>query len=196
MNRARFGTTLAFIDFAFNLIIALTALFLLSMLLINPPKQESNTKKEAKYIIVVKWQDGSSHDVDLWVQYDGKNVGFPSRQSEHISLERDDLGPDDTESNTHFIPLNEEVIAIRAFRQGWYTAAVHWYRKRGQQEPPVVRWALISVVDNNKMISNGEVSFTQEGQELTIIRFFMQEDGEIRSIETKTQYPFLSWMPQ
>lgn len=191
MNRTRFGTTLSFIDFAFNLIIALIALFLLSIMMLNPPKQESSTKKEAKYIIVMRWQDGSNHDVDLWIQHGNRVVGFPSRQSENISLERDDLGPDDTTNMLHFTPLNEEVLAIRSFKEGWYTVAAHWYRKRDNGPAPVVRWAIIAIYDNNKILDQGTVFFSDQGQEITLVRFHMKADGEINFFDSKTQYPFI-----
>lgn len=191
MNRARFGTTLSFIDFAFNLIIALVALFLLSIMMLNPPKQESNTKKEAKYLIVMRWQDSSNHDVDLWAQYGERIVGFPMRQSDNLSLERDDLGPDDTTNMLHFTPMNEEIIAIRSFKEGWYTIAAHWYRKRDESPAPVVRWAIIAVYDNNRLVDQGAVTFAQQGQEITLVRFYMRADGEINSFDSKTQYPFL-----
>lgn len=191
MNRARFGTTLSFIDFAFNLIIALVALFLLSIMMLNPPKQESSTKKEAKYLVVMRWQDGSNHDVDLWIQYGERIVGFPMRQAEHLALERDDLGPDDTTQMLHFTPINEEIVAIRAFREGWYTVAAHWYRQRDNSPAPIVRWAIIAVYDNNKIVDQGTVTLTQQGQELTLVRFFMRADGELNYFDSKTQYPFL-----
>lgn len=191
MNRTRFATTLSFIDFAFNLIIALIALFLLSIIMLNPPKQESSVKKETKYLIVMKWQDGSNHDVDLWAQYGDRLVGFPMRQSENMSLERDDLGPDDTNQMIHFTPINEEIMSIRAFREGWYTIAAHWYRKRDDGPAPVVQWAIIAVFDNNKIVDRGVVTFTEQGQEITLVRFFMKADGEINFFDSKTQYPFL-----
>lgn len=191
MNRARFGTTLSFIDFAFNLIIALIALFILSIMMLNPPKQESSTKKEAKYLIVMRWQDGSNHDVDLWIQYGERIVGFPMRQFQHLSLERDDLGPDDTTNLLHFTPLNEEIIAIRSFQEGWYTVNAHWYRKRDDGQVPIVRWAIISILDNNKIIDQGGVVFAEQGQELTLVRFYMKANGEINFFDSKSQYPFL-----
>lgn len=191
MNRVRFGTTLSFIDFAFNLIIALVALFLLSILMLNPPKQESSTKKEAKYLIVMKWQDGSNHDVDLWIQHGDRITGFPMRQTENISLERDDLGPDDTTNMIHYTPINEEIIAIRSFREGWYTVAAHWYRKRDNTPAPFVRWAIIAIYDNNKIVDQGAVQFNDQGQEITLVRFFMKSTGELNYFDSKTQYPFL-----
>lgn len=191
MNRTRFGTTLSFIDFAFNLIIALIALFILSIIMLNPPRQESNTKKEAKYLIVMKWQDGSNHDVDLWIQYGERAIGFPMRQSSNIALERDDLGPDDTTQMLHFTPINEEIIAIRAFQEGWYTVAAHWYRKRDEGPIPIVQWAIIAVYDNNKIVDRGQVIFSSQGQEITLVRFFMKAEGEINFFDSKTQYPFL-----
>lgn len=191
MNRARFGTTLSFIDFAFNLIIALIALFILSIMMLNPPKQDSNTKKEAKYLIVMRWQDGSNHDVDLWVQYGERIVGFPMRQSDNLSLERDDLGPDDTTSMLHFTPLNEEIIAIRSFKEGWYTINAHWYRKRDNGQVPIVRWAIIAVYDNNRLVDQGGVVFDAQGQEKTLVRFYMNADGQLSAFDSRTEYPFL-----
>lgn len=167
------------------------ALFLLSIIMLNPPKQESSVKKETKYLIVMKWQDGSNHDVDLWAQHGDRLVGFPMRQSENMSLERDDLGPDDTNQMIHFTPINEEIMSIRAFREGWYTIAAHWYRKRDDSPAPVVQWAIIAVFDNNKIVDRGQVTFTEQGQEITLVRFFMKADGVINFFDSKTQYPFL-----
>ena len=104
VDRSRYTTTLSFIDFLFNLVIALTALFLLAILLINPPRQETTQKREAEYFIVIKWQDFNSNDVDLWVTDGTNTTSFINRQHSNMSLDRDDVGPDDPITHTHFLP--------------------------------------------------------------------------------------------
>ena len=192
MNKARYSTSLSFIDLLFNLVLSFVAMFLLALLLINPPKQDSTIRREAVYALVIQWQDGSYHDVDLWMT-DGKDrANYKVRQTPTMSLDRDDLGPDDTESMKHFLPKNEEIMSIRAPVPGTYTAAVHAYVLRDKSpEIPVIHWALLRVA-TGAILYQGTTTLHEKGQERTLIRFRIKEDGDIADGDIINQYPFVN----
>lgn len=191
VDRSRYSTTLSFIDFLFNLVIALTALFLLSILLINPPKQETTQKREAEYFIVIKWQDLNNNDVDLWVTDGDVTVSFITRQQSNMSLDRDDVGPDEPTTRTHFLPQNEEVVTIRSRQRNVYTANIHLYNLREPSSPPIVTWALINA-RSNKVVATGTKYVNIMGQEVTLFRVYINSQGEVDMIDKDIEYPFVN----
>lgn len=190
-DRTRYSTSLSFIDFLFNLVIALTALFLLSILLINPPKQESVQKREAEYFIVIKWQDYNNNDVDLWVTDGDKTVSFINRQHPNMSLDRDDVGPDEPTTRTHFLPTNEEIVTIRSKEKNVYTANIHVYNLRDPSNPPVVSWALINA-RSNKVEASGTKFVNQMGQEVTLFRVYINSSGQVDMIDKEIEHLFIT----
>jgi hypothetical protein len=190
-DRSRYTTTLSFIDFLFNLVIALTALFLLSILLINPPKQETTQKREAEYFIVIKWQDNNNNDIDLWVTDGDSTVNFITRQQATMSLDRDDVGPDDPVTHTHFLPQNEEIVTIRSKNSAVYTANIHVYNMRDRNNLPVVAWALINA-RSNKVEATGAKTLQHSGQEVTLFRVYINNSGEVQSIDKEIEYYFIN----
>lgn len=191
VDRSRYTTTLSFIDFLFNLVIALTALFLLSILLINPPKQETTQKREAEYFIIIKWQDLNNNDVDLWVTDGDVTVNFITRQQSNMSLDRDDVGPDDTMTRTHFLPQNEEIVTIRSRQKNVYTANIHLYNMRDPSNPPIVSWALINA-RSNKVVETGAKYLSRSGEEVTLFRVYINDRGEVDMVDKEIDYPFVS----
>lgn len=191
VDRSRYTTTLSFIDFLFNLVIALTALFLLSILLINPPKQQEAQKREAEYFVVIKWQDFNNNDVDLWVTDGDVTVNFITRQQANMSLDRDDVGPDEPTTRTHFLAANEEIVTIRSKQKNVYTANVHLYNFRDQANPPIVTWALINA-RSNRMVATGVKYLNVSGQETTLFRVYINGDGEVDMIDKEIEYPFIN----
>ena len=190
-DRSRYTTTLSFIDFLFNLVIALTALFLLSILLINPPRQETTQKREAEYFIVIKWQDLNNNDVDLWVTDGDTTVNFITRQQTNMSLDRDDLGPDDSMTRTHFLPQNEEIVTIRSRQRNVYTANIHLYNMRDPANPPIVSWALISA-RSNQVVATGSKFLNRAGEEVTLFRVYISDSGDVDMIDKEIEYPFVN----
>lgn len=190
-DRSRYTTTLSFIDFLFNLVIALTALFLLSILLINPPRQETTQKREAEYFIVIKWQDYNNNDVDLWVTDGDTTVNFITRQQTNMSLDRDDLGPDDSMTRTHFLPQNEEIVTIRSKQRNVYTANIHLYNMRDPANPPIVSWALINA-RSNQVVATGSKFLNRSGEEVTLFRVYINEDGNVDMIDKEIEYLFVN----
>jgi hypothetical protein len=190
-NRSRYSTSLSFTDFLFNLVIALTALFLLSVLLINPPKQETVQKREAEYFIVIKWQDYNNNDVDLWVTDGDVTVSFISRQQSNMSLDRDDVGPDESTTRVHFLPANEEIVTIRSKSRNVYTANVHLYNMRDPTNFPIISWALINS-RTNRLVASGVKSLHHMGQEATLFRVYIGSSGEVDMIDKEIDYPFVN----
>lgn len=190
-DRTRYSTSLSFIDFLFNLVIALTALFLLSILLINPPKKESVQKREAEYFIVIKWQDYNNNDIDLWVTDGDRTISFINRQHPNMSLDRDDVGPDEPTTRTHFLPNNEEIVTIRSKQRNVYTANIHVYNLRDPSNPPVVSWALINA-RSNKVEASGAKYVNLMGQEVTLFRVYINDSGEVDSIDKEIEYLFVT----
>ena len=191
VDRSRYTTTLSFIDFLFNIVIALTALFLLSILLINPPRQETTQKREAEYFIVIKWQDLNDNDVDLWVTDGDNTVNFITRQQATMSLDRDDVGPDEVMSRTHFLPQNEEIVTIRSRQRAVYTANVHLYNMRDRNNPPFIAWALINA-RTNKLEASGAKHINVMGQEATLFRVYINDSGNVDMIDKEIEYPFIN----
>lgn len=190
-DRSRYSTTISFIDFLFNLVITLTALFLLSILLINPPKQESIQKREAEYFIVIRWQDYNNNDVDLWVTDGNNTVSFINRQLPNMSLDRDDVGPDDPTTLTHFLPQNEEIVTIRSKERNVYTANIHLYNMRDPGNPPVVAWALINA-RSNRVVESGVKTLGRTGEEITLFRVYINDRGEVDMIDKEIEYLFIN----
>ena len=190
-DRSRYSTTISFIDFLFNLVITLTALFLLSILLINPPRKETTQKREAEYFIVIKWQDYNNNDVDLWVTDGNTTVNFITRQQTNMSLDRDDLGPDDSMTRTHFLPQNEEIVTIRSKQRNVYTANIHLYNMRDKVNIPMVAWALINA-RTNKIVATGAKVLQFPGQEATLFRVYINGSGEVDMIDKEIDYPFVN----
>lgn len=189
----RFSSTLSFIDVLFNVLISLSALFLLVILIINPIKTDETARPDqAPYIVTIRWQDYSNHDVDLWMT-DGKDICmFANRQTNGMSLDRDDLGPDNTATMEHFIKENEEFMSVRTLKPATYTAAVHYYRQRSETiEKPVVKWALIKMSPTKQVVASGTAFLESQGQEITLIRFQIGSDGQIVLKDTVSQYPFV-----
>lgn len=189
--RSRYTTSLSFIDLLFNMVLSFVAMFLLTILLVNPPKQDSTINTEAKYVVVIRWQDGSSHDIDLWMTNEKERVYFRSKQSLSMSLDRDDLGPDSTETNQHFLPKNEEIMSIRVPTPGVYTAAIHWYAERADSPMPLIRWGLLRV-DTGQLLYGGTVTLSEKGEEKTLIRFTINSEGNVVDADVLNQYPFIT----
>jgi hypothetical protein len=191
VNLGRVSFTVPFIDLLFNLVLSLLSLFLLLIVLINPPKPvDGNTKLLGDYQLIIKWQDKSNHDVDLWLTNGLTTCSFVSRQTEFCSLERDDVGPDNTIDMTHLLDENKEVITIRKAIPGTYIAAIHFYAQRLGPDP-IVQWALVKMQPHSKIVTSGVKTMSIRGQEITLIRFVIDSNGEIGVTDTFNQYPFM-----
>lgn len=90
----RHSSTLAFLDFLFNLVLAFVCLVILLLLQV---KSTDSTHKappnENEFIVHVQWDDSTDDDVDLWARDPiGNVVGFLHREAPGMFLQKDDLG--------------------------------------------------------------------------------------------------------
>jgi hypothetical protein len=187
---SKYSSGLAFTDFLFNLLLVFVALFLVALLLINPPEESADIDKSVSYIATIRWDLDTTHDIDLWIT-DGKDsVGFLNSQSRNMTLDRDDLG-NDMISVAMGIRVNEESISILSPEPGTYTVNVHAYTLRdGETVPVKVYWLLRQVRPRTRNIDKGEVYLSTKGEEKTLIRFTLNEEGNVES-RNYNNYPFV-----
>ena len=182
------GGYLAFVDFLFILLLAFISMFILALLLINPVPKKSDIERKAEYIITLEWDDKSHDDVDIWIEDPVSNLlSFRNRVAGLMHLDKDDLGqindiiylPDGTRQ---VIELNREVATLRGWIKGEYVVNVHLYTKRSEGNASVKVTMLR--INPYKLLWEQNVSLTHQGQELTIRRFTLNQEGYI--VKTNT----------
>lgn len=162
--------------------LALGAFLLVVVLLlphINPPgeKQEELAKPPGNIMIEIIWPPKVDADVDLWVQAPGDvPVGYSNKGGQVFNLLRDDLGfPNDATG------LNYENSYTRGIVKGEYTVNLHLYRASYARDLPIPVRIVVSVKRENAtnavQILASTVNLTKVGQEKTIFRFKMDEEG-------------------
>lgn len=187
---SKFTSTTAFLDLLFNMLLVFVAMFLMAILLINPPQTEANVDQNVEYVITIRWDNNTKHDVDLWMTDGKETVGFINKQGSNFFLTRDDIGPDSMDRILGF-SVNEETMSILGGIPGKYTAAVHLYAVREEPPPVKVTWVLTRVRGGPRRIAHGEVTLTAKGQEITIVHFEINDEGKIVNIDTTTNRPFV-----
>lgn len=188
------SSTLAWIDWLLNLLIAFVGLCIL--LLFQVSNKQSPTKPAVEirsdFIIKAQWDDFSDDDIDLWVQDPvGSVCGFRLRSVPGMHLQRDDTGrnhkitykPDGSKIED---PSTFEEINIRRWVPGRYTVNLHLYRNNTNQlllNPDAVITVKVKVIKVNPLRELPEqlVTFRRQdiGVEKTAISFTLDENGEI-----------------
>lgn len=127
-------------------------------------------------IVELRWPDDLDTDVDLWVQAPGDvPVGYSNKGGAVFNLLRDDLGRrgDATE-------LNYEIAYARGILPGEYTVNVHLYRNSARTYPipaTVVTSVKSSETESARQILASRVDLKNEGEEITVYRFKLDENG-------------------
>jgi len=67
-DKSKYGSSVAFTDLLFNIVVGLAFLFLLAFILMNPIAKEKDIEEKSDFIIVMTWDDESGDDIDLWVR--------------------------------------------------------------------------------------------------------------------------------
>ncbi len=146
---------------------------------LNPPVEPAEDIQTPGNIMVeVRWPDDVDADVDLWVEAPGDvPVGYSNKDGQYFNLLRDDLGQRNDPAG-----LNYEVAFSRGVPEGEYTVNLHLYRKRGDIGPVEVV-VVVSIRDDetDKTIHllDRTVTLSNLGEELTVVRFSLDEDGEM-----------------
>jgi hypothetical protein len=156
------------------------AIVLLLLPHLNPPGEaaKENTQPPGNVIVEVRWPDELDSDVDLWVEAPGDTpVGYSNKGGVIFNLLRDDLG-----KRADATGMNYEVSYSRGIPAGEYTVNVHLYRNTAGVFPipvTVVTSVKKSSKESARQLLASHIELTREGEELTVYRFRLSEDGDL-----------------
>lgn len=161
------------------IMLALCGFVLMVLLMLphlNPPATaRDGSPPPGNVMVEIRWPDTSDADIDLWVEAPGDvPVGYSNKGGEVFNLLRDDLG-----HQADATGLNYEVSYSRGIPAGEYTVNVHRYRSSEAEVIPVT--VAVSVSDDargaSRQILATDVSLAREGEEVTALRFKLDEHG-------------------
>lgn len=175
-----------FTDLLFNALLTFTFLFLIALLLLNPPAKTGIIDPKAEFLITVSWPDSDPNDIDVWASGpDGAKVWYKRTQDGLMHLDRDDRGlANDTQTiNGKEIinPLNQEVLTIRGRPPGEFVINVHYFKTADQKAVPVTVY-LAEVNPVMKVLSYHTLMLEQQGDEATAVRFTLTPKGQVIDI--------------
>lgn len=175
-----------FTDLLFNALLTFTFLFLIALLLLNPPAKTGIIDPKAEFLITVSWPDGDPNDIDVWATGpNGKKVWYKRTHDGLMHLDRDDRGlaNDKQVVNGREIinPLNQEVLTLRGRPPGEYVVNVHYFKTENQAEVPVTVY-LAEVNPKMKVLHYHTAVLANEGDEATAVRFTLTPSGKVINI--------------
>lgn len=166
------------------IMLALAGFVTLVLLIIphlNPPVVTENTDRSPGNVVIeLRWPDHIDADVDLWVEAPGDvPVGYSNKAGAVFNLLRDDLG-----DRGDLTKLNYEFSHSRGVAAGDYTVNAHLYRNRAKVYPVPVT-VVVSVRGTHgtttRQILSKDLDMQRDGEELTALRFQLDEDGNLVS---------------
>lgn len=184
-NPERYATD-PFTDLLFNALLTFTFLFLLALLLMNPPAKSGVIDPKAEFMITVNWPDNSPDDIDVWVEGPGnKLVWFKHPQDGLMHLDRDDRGlANDMQlvnGREVINPLNQEVITIRGRPPGEFIVNLHYYQSKTLREVPVTVY-VAEVNPKLRVLHYATTTLHRVGEERTAVRFRIAPNGTVTDI--------------
>jgi hypothetical protein len=147
---------------------------------LNPPgaKTADNMTPPGNVIVEIRWPDEIDADVDLWVQAPRDvPVGYSNKGGAIFNLLRDDLG-----NRVDVTGLNYETSYSRGIQPGEYTVNLHLYRNPSGVSPipvTVVTSVKRNAKETARQLLASEVLLVNEGEEVTVYRFGLREDGDL-----------------
>jgi hypothetical protein len=205
----RQGIGSAFLDVVFNLSLGLTLMFFLALILMNPIAKDNEVELKAEFIITMDWPEEINSDIDLWTLDPGNRaVGYSQKENGPTALERDDLGNNtdsfiyDEDGEVIRIAENHEIITVRAIVPGDWTVNVFYYQAKGptysgtgngrggyaqvpeipkikQKIPVEVTVTVTKINPKVEVISVSKAILNDQGEERTMVRFHVDEKGDI-----------------
>ncbi len=143
-----------------------------------PTAAKESIQPPGNVIVEVRWPDELDTDIDLWVQAPGDvPVGYSNKGGRIFNLLRDDLGHSDDVTG-----LNYEVAFTRGTPAGAYTVNLHLYRNNAGRLPisAVVVVSVKSTPDSPaRPIASEKVDLVHVGQEVTVVRFSLDDSGNL-----------------
>ena len=181
-----YHSNVAFLDLLFNTLLCFVVFFALTIIQMKKYDEKSKTdlNLDAHLMIVAAWPERYGDDVDLYVRDPRHEVVFFSNKNNSIMhLDRDDMGStgDYSPSENELGPSNREIVTIRNKYPGTYVVNVHMFRKSYRDPTPIeVR---IFKVKSGKIIEDSMILLTRSGQEKTVARFKVNNDGSIKKLK-------------
>lgn len=209
MRVRSYHTYTAFLDLLFNTLLAFAALFVISFCMVNINKKKHNVMTKADFVITVTWPNSFDDDVDTYVEDPlGHLVFFQRREDGLLHLDRDDLGLRSDVMQTPYGPVkfndNREIVTVRGFIPGEYIVNVHMYHRNssnddeamegetgepdsgsvgdGENRPPCPVTVQVDKINPFTLVMIKTVELTHTGDEKTVLRFVVNEDGEVTDI--------------
>ena len=175
-----------FTDLLFNALLGFAFMFFISFALIQKPVDEGNIESKAEFIISVEWEDYHPDDVDLIVEDpQGNIVYFQNKEDGLMHLDRDDRG---TLADRLIIdgvnvenPANQEIITKRGIMAGEYIVNLLHY-KANFVVPLKTKVKIEKINPRLEIVYFGDHFLTKTGDELTAVRFFLDEKGNVQDL--------------
>jgi hypothetical protein len=174
------GGSTVFRDVVMLALVGFVALVILMLPHIQPKGARATAEAipPGNVIVEVRWPDDLDADVDLWVQAPGDvPVGYANKGGAVFNLLRDDLG-----NRADATGLNYETSYSRGILPGEYTVNLHLYRNSAKVYPvpvTVVTSVKQDVEGTTKQLLASKVELTREGEEATVYRFQLTEQGRL-----------------
>jgi hypothetical protein len=143
------------------------------------PEQEKRAEQTAPGNVIVEmhWPSNMPYDVDLWVKAPNEvPVGFWNQGGKTFNLLRDDLGGEFDATDENY-----EISYSRGIPAGEYIVNVHMYGPLayGVVIPVTVVVSVKTKYADAHQILTSTVLLDHRGQEQTVYRFRLDEDGEL-----------------
>lgn len=123
------------------------------------------------------WPTGSKSDLDLWLGSPGDaSVGYSNKTGKNWALLRDDLGQSRTSGDARY-----EFASSLSIGPGEYAVNIHAYRVH-QGEAPIPCRVIIRLARPGQppqVLLKYDVQITKQGQELTVTRFALDDQGTL-----------------
>lgn len=204
MKHKTYDFRTAYIDLLLNILTGIIFLFVLTSLLIQPVKEKTDPglKKNAEFVINVRWNNDIDCDVDIWVRDPlGNIVSFKKKESGIMYIERDDIGiqgdllMDSKDKIVGQVSDNSETWVLRGLITGKFTVNLHVYACRKDKSVPAgfgylklhyqigepielpVTVELIKVNPNYEILKTETVTLKKVWDETTIFNFELNQTG-------------------
>jgi hypothetical protein len=160
--------------------------------MINPVAKKADIEKKAEFLITMTWSHNSPQDIDLWVMGPDKNkVGYSSKETGLMHLERDDLGwaNDTIRSGGKITVLNQNIenTTIRGIVPGDYYVSVHFYARNQLFTDPIPVKIKIEKINPYSILYEEIKYFTVEGQTVNYVKFTVNDEGTVTNMENSNE---------
>jgi hypothetical protein len=162
--------------YLFGFLDLLLGMLMMVLLMVNPEaKEKDSTDVPGNLFIYSTWVD-QGDDVDLWLKAPDMNtpLGYSVKDSKNCNLVRDDLGTDNDP-----LKMNYENMYCRDTPDGEYIINLQAYRVFNL---PITVNVQIGFNQGGKtvVLFNKQVELKYSGEELTVIRFTMENGAVVQ----------------